>query len=276
VIWQSVFFYLMARLSQLWADRLPPLLIVLLHVLPPAVLAMVHGSVLYGRKGVLIYSICCFGIAGFFESLSLRTGFPFGHYYFTDVMGPKLFGLPFLLVLAYLGIGYCSWVLALLTLGYREQRLSGTRAVALPVFAALLMVAWDLAMDAAWATVDRAWIWQSGGAFYGVPVSNFFGWYLTAYLFFQAFALSGGAKLEAAIPLDRSFWRTPILVYFLCATGNLLLFRLPGVPSTVIDASGKRWITQDIFAACAMNSVLLMVPFAVLAWLRLAKAEQGG
>jgi hypothetical protein len=29
----------------------------------------------------------------------LRTGFPFGHYYFTDVMGPKIFQLPVLLLL---------------------------------------------------------------------------------------------------------------------------------------------------------------------------------
>jgi uncharacterized membrane protein len=51
-----------------------------------------------------------------FESLSLRAGFPFGHYRFTNLMGPKLFDLPILLALAYVGMGYLSWILALVIL----------------------------------------------------------------------------------------------------------------------------------------------------------------
>jgi len=40
------------------------------------------------------------------SNLGVRTGFPFGHYSFTNLMGPKLFAVPILLGLAYVGMAY--------------------------------------------------------------------------------------------------------------------------------------------------------------------------
>src|SRR5271163_2879714 len=80
--------YVVGRILQLYSDRVPTLLIVVLHVLPPAAFALLHGSLLYRLRGTLVFTILCLGSGTFFESLSLRTGFPFGHYYFTDLMGP--------------------------------------------------------------------------------------------------------------------------------------------------------------------------------------------
>ncbi len=97
--------YVLARRCQLYADRLPSLPIVVLHVIPLALFAVAHGAVLYQPRGILIFAALCLGFGTLAEIVSLRTGFPFGHYYFTDVMGPKLFQLPVLLALAYLGIG---------------------------------------------------------------------------------------------------------------------------------------------------------------------------
>ena len=269
MIWTSVPAYLLARICQLWADHLPSLLIVFLHVLPPAIFALIHGSILYGRKGILAFTLMCLGFAGFFESLSLRTGFPFGRYYFTDLMGPKLFGLPFLLVLGYLGIGYCSWILALLILDVADRPKFGTRVVALPVLAAFTMLAWDFAMDPQWAAVDRAWVWIDGGPFFGVPVSNFFGWYLTAYCFYQAFALYTRSRSTGQSALSREFWRAPILVYAICAGGNLLIHPFTTSPAVFVDAAGRHWSTVEILRICRLLSILIMGPIALLAWLRL-------
>ena len=113
LLWTMFLLYVLARICQLYADKLSTLVIVMLHVVPPAVFALLHGSMLYRLKGILVFTALCLGFGALFESLSLRTGFPFGHYYFTDVMGPKVMNVPILLVLAYLGIGYLSWVLAL-------------------------------------------------------------------------------------------------------------------------------------------------------------------
>jgi len=273
VLWSTLLLYLAARLLQLDAERIPSLLIVLLHVIPPALFAVVHGGILYRARGILVYTTCCIGVGSLCESLSLRTGFPFGHYYFTNVMGPKMLGLPFLLVLAYLGIGYCSWILSVLILGDRYEPLSGARVVAVPVLASFIMVAWDLAMDPDWSTIDRAWIWRDGGAFFGVPVSNYFGWALTAYLFYQAFALYCRRCRVVPAAASPSLWRTAILFYAVCATGNLLVLRQPMAPAVVTDATGTSWRTADILETCALVSLLVMGPMALLAWLRLRDSE---
>ena len=183
---------------QLYSAVVPIPAIVALHVLPPALFALIHGSCTYGPKCAAIFAVVCLGTDSFFENLSLRTGFPFGHYYFTGVMGPKVFQLPILLALAYLGLGYVSWSLAVLILGRAKQHSSGARVFLVPAIAAFIITAWDLAMEPVWSTLDRAWIWVNGGPYFGVPVSHFFGWYFTTYAFYQLFALHNSQSQTAA------------------------------------------------------------------------------
>ena len=45
LLWATLAIYLGARVCQLRADRLPTLLIVVLHVVPPSVFTLVHGSI---------------------------------------------------------------------------------------------------------------------------------------------------------------------------------------------------------------------------------------
>jgi uncharacterized membrane protein len=267
-VWGTLLVYVVARICQLYADRLPTLLIVVLHVVPPALFALVHGSFLYRLRGISIFAAFCLGFGTLAEIVSLRTGFPFGHYYFTDVMGPKIFQLPVLLALAYLGIGYVAWILALVILGYADRPINGTRVLMLPFLASLIMVAWDLSMDPNWSTLDRAWIWQAGGRYFGVPVSNFFGWFLTAYFYYQAFALYCRANPISAGPSRQPLWLPAILFYAVCGLGNALILKLPMAPPVVTDAAGKRWLTADILGNCVLVSLLVMVPLALLAWLK--------
>ena len=258
--------YSAARVSQLFADRLPSLLIVFLHVVPPAVFAVVHGTVQFRAKGMAVFVACCLGIGAISESLSLRTGFPFGHYYFTDVMGPKIAGLPPLLVLAYLGIGYISWVIASLLLGRAGRRLDGWSVFLLPLLASAIMTSWDLAMDPDWATVDRAWVWRGGGSYFGVPATNFIGWAANAYLGYQIFALYWNRYGAPARSLAANYWRSAIGMYGVCAVGNLLIPLKTMAPAYVVDGAGKQWQTSRLLFACASVSMGLMGSFAVLAW----------
>ena len=265
-LWGMLLVYTIARICQLYAGRLPTLPIVVLHVVPAALFALAHGSVLYGAKGISVFAVFCLGFGTLAESVSLRTGFPFGHYYFTDAIGPKVLQLPVLLALAYLGIGYVAWILALLILGHVDKPIRGARVLTLPLLASLIMVAWDLSMEPTWATIDRAWIWRDGGAYFGVPASNFAGWFLTAYLYYQAFALYCRANPVPPAPPRQGFWLPAILIYAACALGNILILRLPTAPPVVTDAVGKRWLTADILGTCVLVSLLAMAPFALLAW----------
>ncbi len=267
-LWGMLLLYGVGRICQLYADQLPILLIVILQVVPPALFAVAHGSVLYRPKGIAVFAALCLGIGTLAESVSLRTGFPFGNYSFTDVMGPKIFQLPVLLALAYLGVGYVSWIVALLILDGVDKPIRGARLFSMPLLASLIMVAWDLSMDPYWSTVGQAWIWQDGGRYFGVPLSNFIGWFLTAYLYYQAFALYCNAK-ALAVPASRArFWIPAILIYALCAMGNLLVLKTPMGRPVVTDAVGVQWLTADILKTAVLVSLVVMMPFILLAWFR--------
>ena len=262
--------YLAARALQLFAGKLPSLLIVVFHILPPAVFAIIHGSRIYRPRGIFIFTTLCLGIGALSESVSLRTGFPFGHYQFTQLMGPKLFRLPILLALAYVGMGYLSWIVASAILKYQDRPLSGKGLVLLPLLASFTMVAWDLSMDPVWANIDHAWIWRDGGPYYGVPVSNFLGWYLTVYVFYQLFALY--LRNRAPNPSQAPHSRLAIFFYAASAIGNLLIVAPASVPKIIIDPSGRHWMTSGILLASRLASIFLMTPLSLIA---LAKTSAG-
>lgn len=89
---------------------------------------------------------------------SILAGFPFGHYYFTDLMGPKIFNVPILLGFAYVGMGYLSWTLGCIILGIKQRPVFGWQLVRLPMTASFVMVAWDLSMDPVRSTIQHGWI----------------------------------------------------------------------------------------------------------------------
>jgi uncharacterized membrane protein len=261
-----LFLFMVARILQLFAGRVPNLLIVTFHVIPPALFAVVHGARIYGSRGVLIFATLCLGVGTLFESVSLRTGFPFGYYRFTDLMGPKLFDLPILLALAYVGMGYLSWVLAVVILDCQNEPLSGKKIVLLPLAASFVMTAWDFSMDAVWADIDHAWVWRDGGSYYGVPSGNFFGWFLTVYIFYQLFALY--LRNRATMRSPTSHWRLAVLFYTASAAGNLLVVAPSSLGGVFVDAAGKHWAIAGILRASRLASILLMMPLSLIAWIK--------
>ncbi len=249
------------------------LAVVALHVLPPIVFALIHGGMFYRHRGILVFVALCAVVGNLFENLGVRTGFPFGHYYFTNLMGPKLFVVPIFLGLAYVGMAYLSWMLACVIAGDKQGSLAGKRVVAVPLLAAVIMVAWDLAMDPIWGTVLHAWIWLDGGAYFGVPLSNFAGWYLTIYVIYQSFALYVRRHEISTKPLPSRYWHLPVIFYAVSAAGNLILAIPQHGPSVVLDAAGVQWKVSHIVDACVLVSVCVMGTFALWAWTRLANPE---
>jgi putative membrane protein len=252
LLWLLVAIYAAARLTQAFPERLPMLAIAALHVLPPLTFAMLHGWQSYGLRAMAVFFLLCFAVGMAFEHLSIFTGFPFGHYHFTSAMGPKLFEVPVLLGLAYIGMGYLSWTLGGIIVG--------NGLFARPFISGFIMVAWDLAMDPIWANFAKAWLWRDGGAYFGVPLSNFFGWYLTIYVIYQSFAFYVRGTRPAVS-------RPAIAFYAVSALGNLLVAAPAGV-STVTDPGGAQWSVAAIRAASVLVSIFAMGAFAAMAWVR--------
>lgn len=270
LLWALIAIYGFSRVLQIYPGRFPMTAVVALHVLPPLIFALIHGARLYGGRGILMFVLVCAAIGNIFENVGVATGFPFGGYYFTSVMGPKIFHVPIFLGLAYVGMGYLSWTVARVILGGAENFLAGSHVVILPVVAALVMVSWDLAMDPVWSNLVQAWVWQNGGAYFGVPVSNFAGWFFTNYLMYQLFALFLRSRIHASSLNSRpaGYWRLAIVFYGVSAAGNLL-FALPHrAIATVTDAAGVQWRVASIVEACALVSIFVMGGFTALAAVR--------
>ena len=240
--------YTAARVLQAFAGTVPMLVIVILHVLPPALFALLHGAIRYPCR------------------LSFWT-----------LMGPRVFRVPILLGVAYVGMGYLSWTLGSLILGDIRRPLAGSRILTVPLTASFIMVAWDLSMDPVWSTVMHGWIWLQGGPYFGVPVSNFLGWYLTVYVIYQLFALYLRGRATLCHSLSSGYWRLAVLCYGIAAAGNLLLVPRAG-SSVVFDPTGVPWKVAGIVAASALVSIFAMGAFTLIAWVRMGDqpAASGG
>jgi uncharacterized membrane protein len=264
-LWALLAAYAAARLLQMLPASVPLELTVALHVLPALAFALVHGSMVYRARGILTFVLLCVLIGNLFENLGVYTGFPFGRYHFTDVMGPKIIAVPILLGLAYIGMGYVSWILARVILGNAGEALTGSRLMTRPLVAAFLMVAWDFSQEPVWANLVQAWKWHEGGPYFGVPLSNFAGWYLTVYLIYQSFAVIVRGKAATS---HRMLWLTAVLFYGVSAIGNLAV-RGPSGISVFTDAAGVTWPVTSILATSTLISVLVMGAFTLMALVRL-------
>src|SRR5258706_15089283 len=218
-------FTIVTLVWRLLPDALPPLVAIALVTLLPFLFVLVHGSANYRFRDVLVFVAIALVVSNIFENLSILTGFPFGHYYYTDGLGPKLFLVPILIGPAYLGTGYLAWTLARIVLGGIGRRLPGQQIWAVPLLASFLMVAWDLSFDPIGSTLRQIWIWEQGGSYFGVPLSSFLGWFLTVLVFFQLFALylrGRSSTPSAAQTLSRGYWLLAVAFYGVIALGTPL------------------------------------------------------
>jgi hypothetical protein len=181
--------------------------------------------------------------------------------------------IPIIVGPLWFGMGYFSWVVAGILLGGADRRLNGKfEIIALPIVAAFVMTQWDMVMDPPEATISKVWIWHDGGAHSGVPLSNYIGWLLTAWLFYQAFAIYLGRRRNAparTIGQGRALRLAAIALYL----GSGLTYVTPwlmGQSGEVADAANHVWRVQDLREATVVTMLFTMFFTSMLATLRLA------
>ena len=125
------------------------------------------------------------------EYVGVTTGVPYGEFVYGVALGPTLGGVPVGLPVFFIPLVVNAYLLCLLLLGRAADR----PAVRVGVVVAAV-VAMDLALDPGAVSLGF-WRYPGGGAFYGVPASNFAGWVLSATV--------------GAVVLDRSFDRRALL-----------------------------------------------------------------
>ncbi|HEX8424039.1 MAG TPA: carotenoid biosynthesis protein [Pyrinomonadaceae bacterium] len=122
-----------------------------------------------GSRGAVLRLVAVAALGLVFELSGVRYGLPFGRYVYTGVLQPSIFGVP--LVMA------CAWMVLV---AYLKQVLLRLDAAAWS--GALVAAAWmttiDLLIDPLAANQLGYWRWAERGNYYGIPSSNFVGWFV--------------------------------------------------------------------------------------------------
>jgi uncharacterized membrane protein len=238
-------------------------------------IAGAHAALTYGWRDALALLLICLITTFAMENIGVATGVPFGSYHFeVGAALPHVGLIPIIVGPLWFGMGYFSWIVADVLLGNVDQRLKGKfNIVALPIIASFVMTQWDVVMDPAEATISKVWIWHGGGAHFGVPISNYLGWLLTSWLFFQAFAIFlSRSRRTPRLRSERLRKLRFSAIGLYCGSGLTHVTPwIMGQRGEVADAANEIWRVQDLREATVVMMLFTMFFTSVLAALLLEK-----
>ncbi len=270
--WIAFASYLALVVAFGWNSTPPALVLATIGIL----LACVHAALYYGWEDALALFSICVVITFAVENVGSATGLPFGHYHFEVGAGLPHIGLiPIIVGPLWFGMGYFSWIVAGALLGTGARPNGKFELLVWPVVAAFVMTQWDVVMDPPMSTISKAWIWHDGGAHFGVPLPNYAGWLLTAWLFCQAFAilLDQTREVSRTAAEPAAFERTLRLVAILLYLGSGLTHLTPwltGDNGEVMDAAHHVWRVSDLRGSTVVTMTFTIFFTSLLAMLRLA------
>ena len=178
------------------------------------VFVVFHGFHRYGWRKMSIFLIITFFISWIFETISISTGFPFGNFYYTTLLGAKAGTVPWGIMLAYFFTGYLAWTVGTILLNESSSGIKKSKIILIPIVSAAIMVLWNLAFDPVLSTIEGNWVWESIGGLHGVPFVNSLGWLLTTYISFQLFAVFLYTQKKEHEEKHRWFWSlVPIMLF---------------------------------------------------------------
>ncbi len=228
------------------------------------------GSADLGWRRTTLFGVVVWPIAWLAEFSSTRTGFPFGLYHYTGLTRDRelyVADVPFMDALSFTFLAYASFCLARAVLVRRAPR-RGTLALT----AGALMMALDVVIDPLAVRGDRWFLgrifsYPEGGAYFGVPLSNFAGWVIVgalgvaAYLFLAGSVRAGTVGAGTASPArerEAAGRSTPEASLSESVGG---LQQAHGAP-VAVSARGER-----VWPGVALYYIVLAFNLAVTAWI---------
>ena len=192
-------------------------------------LALCHAWYMLGWKRAAAMFGFIFVSSWAAESLSIAT-FLATPYTYTPVLGPRLGQVPIVVPVGwFMMIYYSSVIVNLITEGKPVATITkGWWIAGLAFLTALVMTAWDLTLDPYMVIQAKAWIWEDGGAYFGIPFANYLSWVETVFIISVAWRL-----IEPSLPppprmhLTRTAAAIPVLSYALIGLPDVFI----GVPA---------------------------------------------
>ena len=144
-------------------------------------------------------------------------GIPFGHYQYSSLLGPKIFDhVPFIIPTSWFTMAIMAYGTAYYF--FRDHR--GLRVL----FGAMMITAWDFALDPAMSYTASYWTWSTPGAFFGMPIFNPIGWMITGATIIFAMDLLKTHQWISKVPLKHQ-----LFVYILNAFLPFAMLLVSGV-----------------------------------------------
>jgi len=156
-------------------------------------------------------------IAWLAEFIGHTTGLPFGNYQYTRVLQPQINGVPLLIPLAWFMLLPSAWAIAEVITGNRKN--TKKQKLAYIAVSAAALTAWDFFLDPQMVQWNF-WQWQQPGAYFGIPLVNYMGWFLVA-------ALITLVIRPAPLP-KRPLMLIYAIVWFLQSIGQAAFWGQPG------------------------------------------------
>lgn len=212
--------------------------------------ALLHASQRLGWKNALLLLAFVFGVSLLFESVGVATGLVYGPYHYTEKLGPKFLGLvPYLIAVAWFMMMYPSFVIAewLVPAIWTGAK----RLLTVAALGGLIMTSWDVVMDPLMVR-GQHWVWEMDGAFFGVPLQNYWGWWLTVFTTFILYLLTTRSQdTEKSAGFDRL---------------ALAAFAITGYGNTI------NALTSGL-GGPALAGMFALTPWMVLAWFKMSGKE---
>ncbi|MBI5825469.1 MAG: carotenoid biosynthesis protein [Chloroflexi bacterium] len=228
------------------ARSLPYFLVPLTTILG-FVIALLHSKERMNWNRTLWLLVSAFVVSLAFESVGVLTGLVYGPYHYTEKLGYLFLGLvPLIIPVAWFMMMYPSFVVA----DWIVPARSPIRFVIVAAVGAFIMTAWDVVMDPVMVQGGH-WVWDVQGAYFGIPLQNFFGWWLTTFVTFLCFVWL--AKPELPNHTDGQFDRLAILLFVTTSLGNIVGALLGGL------------------GGAALAGFFAIFPWMMIGWIRMEK-----
>ena len=159
-----------------------------------------HSLLGLGWLNSLIYLLLILVFSWIWEEFGVLTGVLFGAYHYTDLMPYHISQVPLEIPFSWFVFQYLSFSLADLIINgqshIRTKRLTGDwraefiHGIMLSLTTGIVIVGWDLVADPMGSTTSNLWQWEhDNGYFFGVPLLNYFGWFLVTVVFTGVYLL---------------------------------------------------------------------------------------
>jgi uncharacterized membrane protein len=212
---------------------------------------LLAASAHLGWKKTFLFTVVGYLISFLSEYSSINTGFPYGWYYYIDATKDRelwIAGVPFFDSISYVFLAYCSYATALLVVSpVKTQRRDfltlETRAIrrslAVLFLGSLFQVFLDIIVDPV-ALQGRRWFlgqiygYKEQGCHFGVPLSNYIGWWVVSFLMVLALQIIDGRVGRKMERPAAGIWHPPLrslfgpLLYLSVITFNITVTLLIG------------------------------------------------